>query len=406
MKAMFIGSALISITAISMLVDYDRTRYPVQVRTHTFGGNGYEQGYSAQMTSDGGYILGGWTDSYGNGREDMILVKVNSDGVLEWQRAFGGASDDFGESVLQASDGGYVIGGYTYSFGAGGYDMFIVKTDSQGDLEWQRTFGGSSGDYCYSVQQTADGGYLLGGASRHSFDASTNMYVVKIDSKGDLEWENTYGGDENDGCYSIQQTVDGGYILAGDSKSFSEGPCDYDMYLVKIDSHGNLEWQRTFGGDSCDGCYSVKQTTDGGYVLAGDCESYGAGLFDVYLVKTDPQGKMEWQKTFGDKGWDDCYSVSQEDDGGFIMSGCSDSFGEGDFDMYLVKTDSQGDLIWQKTFGSSQNEYAYSVHKLPEGAYVLGGYTESSPPKQDDISLTYVSYPYSTGETSKLVHVR
>ena len=284
MRAMFLSTALIAFTAISMVVNGDRARDLVEVRTTVFGGDGFEQCYSAQVTSDGGCVLGGWTDSFGSGLEDMVIVKIDPDGHLEWEKTFGGNADDYCECVQQTTDGGYILAGWTSSFGAGGYDMLLVKTGSRGNLEWQRTFGGSGDDYCYSAQQTGDGGYLLGGASRHSFYASTDMYAVKTDSRGDLEWERTYGGDENDGCYSVRQTADGGYILAGDSKSFSEGPCDYDMYLVKTDSQGDLIWQETFGNNQNEYAYASQQPQKEAYILAGYSESSSPNGDDIRLT--------------------------------------------------------------------------------------------------------------------------
>jgi hypothetical protein len=164
-----------------------------------------------------------------------------------------------------------------------------------------------------------------------------------------------------------------------------------------------MQWQRTFGGNQCDGCYSVQQTSDGGYILAGDCESYGSGLFDVYLVKTNSKGRLEWQRSFGGSGWDDCYDVKQTENGGFVLAGCSDSFGKGDFDIYLVKTDHCGNLLWQKTFGNDQNEYAYALERSHTGAYILAGYTERHTPEGDDVKLTYIMDNSKVGKMSDVM---
>jgi len=186
-----------------------------------------------------------------------------------WTATFGGNSDDYGQSVQQTSDGGYILGGYTNSFGAGNWDMYLVKTDSLGIMEWDTTFGGSSIDRCHSVQQTSDGGYILGG---YTMSFGNDMYLVKTDSQGHLEWQQTFGGNQTDHCRSVQQTSDGGYILGGYTLSFGAGV--YDMYLVKTDPTGNLEWQQSFGGYSNDYGRSVQQTSDGGYILGGYTGSF------------------------------------------------------------------------------------------------------------------------------------
>jgi hypothetical protein len=209
----------------------------------------------------------------------------------EWSRTFGGSEDDIGYSVQQTSDGGYIIAGYTISFGAGSADVYLVKTDSQGVEEWSRTFGGSESDGVYSVQETSDGGYIIAGWT-DSFGAGvSDVYLVKTDSQGREEWSRTFGGSESDGGFSVQETSDGGYIITGWTDSFSASGSD--VYLVKTDSQGREEWSRTFESASNDVGRSVQETSDGGYIIAGETRSFGAGQLDVYLVKTGSQGMEE-----------------------------------------------------------------------------------------------------------------
>ena len=387
----------LAVNALASTAGYSQT--PDVLWMKTFERTGNDQCYAVQQTDDGGYVFTGWTDSsFGAGREDMYLKKIDSRGNLEWIKTYGGSQDDYCESVHQTADGGYILGGWTYSHSSGNYDMILVKTDSNGEKEWQRTFGGNAWDACYSVLQTKDGGYILGGDTRKAFKSPRNMYLVKTDANGILEWDRTYGGNGSDGCYSIQQTADGGYVLAGESDSFGSGPYDADMYLVKTDSRGNLKWQKTFGGKKSDGCYSVQQTFDGGYILGGDSESFSDDPFDVYVVKTDARGNLKWQRTFGGEGWDDCYSVRQTVDGGYILAGYSDSFGNGDFDGYLVKTDSQGNLNWEKTIGGSENDYAYSVCLNEAGDYILAGYSESLEMGDDDLWVACVKGDHTANQ--------
>ena len=301
----------------------------------TFGGTGSDNAYSAQQTTDGGYIVAGTTSSYGAGASDFYLVKTDASGDMEWYSTFGGSNVDCAQSVQQTTDGGYIILGETRSYGSGAYDFYLVKTDASGDMEWYSTFGGSDYDYPQSVRQTADGGYIMTGFTMSYAAVNADVYLVKADASGNMEWQQTYGANNDNLGYSVRQTTDGGYIIGGQTANYSADW--YGVYLVKTDSLGNMEWDSTFSGDDYDDAYSVQQTVDGGYIIAGVTWSYGAGGGDFYLVKTDASGNMEWQKTIG--GIDDEYaeSVWQTTDGGYIVAGDTWSFGAGGEDIYLVK---------------------------------------------------------------------
>jgi hypothetical protein len=336
-------------------------RAPEEEWNRTFGGSDNDYAYSVQQTTDGGYILAGFTSSYGAGSTDFWLIKTNSAGNEEWNRTFGGSSIDMAESVQQTKDGGYILAGTTCSYGAGSNDFWLVKTDSAGNEEWNRTYGESYDGAC-SVQQTTDDGYILAGLTA-SYDAgSEDFWLVKTDSAGNEEWSRTFGGD---GCEraggsvwagSVQQTTDGGYILAGTTCSYGAGFADF--WLVKTNSAGNEEWNRTFGGSSIDVAWSVQQTTDGGYILAGLTSSYGAGSRDFWLVKTDSAGNEEWNRTFGGSSIDVASSVQQTTDDGYILAGATISYGAGSADFWLVKTDSAGTEDWSRTCGGSGDDKA------------------------------------------------
>ncbi len=358
---------------------------PDSLWSHTFGGSSYEYCHSVQQTTDGGYILGGHTMSYGAGYSDCWLVKTDTSGTEEWSRTFGGSAYDHCYSVQQTTDGGYILGGSTYSYGAGDRDFWLLKMDANGDTLWTRTFGGSSDDYCHSVQQTTDGGYILGGRT-HSYGAgSADFWLVKTDVSGTEEWSNTFGGGGSDWFWSVQQTSDGGYILGGETRSYGAGWDDF--WLVKTDSNGDSLWSRTFGGSSYDGCYSIQQATDGGYILGGYTESYGAGHRDFWLVKTDATGTEEWSRTFGGSSHEECQSVQQTSGGGYILGGYTESYGAGSDDFWLVKTDSNGDSLWSRTFGGSGWDNCFSVQQTSGGGYILGGNTSSYGAGTDDFWL-------------------
>ena len=346
---------------------------PEETWNKTFGGYSAEHAPSAQQTSDGGYILVGDTMSYGAGESDFWLVKTDSEGNKEWDRTFGGTGLEWAYSVQQTSDGGYILVGGTRSYGAGESDFWLVKTDSNGNKEWDRTYGGTKSDSARSVQQTSDGGYILVGGTRSYGAGSNDVWLVKTDSGGNMEWDRIFGGTDSEWVYSVQQTSDNGYILAGVTGSY--GAAGYNFWLVKTDLEGNKEWDKTFGGNSDDCAESVQQTSDGGYILAGGTMSYGADGYNFWLVKTDSEGDKEWDKTFGGTDSEWARSVQQTSDGGYILAGDTVSYGAGDF--WLVKTDLEGNKEWDKTFGGTDDDRACFVQQTSDGGYILVGDTVS-----------------------------
>jgi hypothetical protein len=357
------------VTAVAM------AQPPDTLWTRTFGGGSEDIGNGVQHTTDGGYIVTGYTYSYGAGSADVWLIKTDSLGNQQWNSTFGGSGSDVGQSVQQTNDGGYVIAGYTRSYGAGGSDVWLIKTDSNGDSLWTRTFGGSSYDYGYSVQQTSDGGYIIVGYTSSYGAGGYDVWLIKTDSDGDSLWTRTFGGSNSDEGYSVQQTNDGGYVITGWTNSYGAGSTD--VWLIKTDSNGDSLWTRTFGGGDEDRGNRVQQTDDGGYVITGWTSSYGAGSYDVWLIKTESDGNCLWTRTFGQSYFDWGNCVQQTTDGGYIISGCIGAYSPGSANVWLIKTDPLGVQQWQRTFGGSGGEDGNSVQQTADGGYVIAGQTTS-----------------------------
>ena len=391
---------------------------------NTIGGNQEDRLISIDQTTDSGFILGGWSWSNisgdktenSNGGWDYWILKTDSVGNIQWQNTIGGNGPDYLYTIQQTSDGGYILGGYSASNisgdksenSNGSYDFWIIKTDSLGIIQWQNSIGGSNADYLYSMHQTLDGGYILGGSSESNISGDKiesskgviDYWIVKVDSFGNIEWQNTIGGSNYDYLQSIQQTVDGGYILGGYSKSdiSSDKSEDNigleDYWIIKVDTAGNIQWENTIGGSNYDYLYSIQQTFEGGYILGGHSKSnisgdkteMGNGLIDFWMIKTDSLGNIKWQNTIGGNANDYCQSIKQTIDGGYILGGWSASFISGDkseinyggHDYWVVKTDESGSIQWDKTIGGSDYEALYSLLQIADREFILGGASKSN----------------------------
>jgi predicted secreted protein len=342
--------------------------------SHTYGGSGDNEFYSLVRTTDGGYALAGYTNSSGAGGYDAWLVKTDSSGTMQWSHTYGGPDADAAFSVVQTNDTGYALAGYTDSYGAGDYDAWLVKTDSSGRIQWNQTYGGTAQDGAYSVVQTSDGGYALAGFTDSYGAGGYDFWLVKTDSSGRMVWNQTYGGTGDEQASSVIQTSDGGYALAGYTNSFGAG--SYDFWLVKTDSYGNMLWNRTYGGSGDDEAECVIQTADG-YTIAGCTNSSGAGGLDFWLVKTDLYGNMLWNRTYGGAGDEAANAMVQTSDQGYALAGWTNSSGAGSYDLWLVKTDSSGTMQWNQTYGGKGDDEGFSLVQTSDGGYALTGFTSS-----------------------------
>ncbi len=343
----------------------------------TIGGTSDDIALDIQQTNNGGYIVTGETGSFGAGGSDIFLVKLNKNGDISWSKTYGGTNSEYGNSVIQTIDNGYIITGWTSSFGSGGEDAFLIKTDANGDTLWTRTYGGASSDPGRSVLQNADGSYIIAGAVMSYGQGYWDVYLIKTDINGNLLWTKTYGGTDQDWGYRVAQTSDNGYIITGFTRSFGAG--DADIYFIKTDSKGDTLWTKTYGGSNFERGYWAQQTIDGGFIIVGETSSFGAGNLDVYLIKTDSKGDILWTKTYGGISSDVGFSVQQTSDNGYFLTAQTSSFGAGGGqpDVYLIKTDSKGDTLWTKTYGGIGGEFWFYGQVTDIGEYIIGARSNS-----------------------------
>ncbi len=293
-----------------------------------------------------------------------------------WSQTYGGSSNECAYSALETPDGGYALAGYTTSFGAGSRDFWLVKTDANGTMQWNRTYGGTGMDAAYSLIKTSDGGYALAGALSYSslwepnYFTGGDFWLVKTDSNGVMQWNKTYGGTGNDIARALVATPDGGYALAGTWNYTTYYGLSYygDFWLVKTDASGNMQWNKTYTktgdttGYAADYACSLVTTADGGYAIAG----YSVSSYDLWVVKTDASGNMQWNKTYGVGAIMDFFgfcSLIATSDGGYAVAGGS----------WVVKTDAAGNTQWNKTYGEAEGQYAHSLIETTDEGYAIAG---------------------------------
>ena len=388
----------------------------------TYGGSGEDTPQAIIGTSDGGFAVLGFSNSKDGDLEgknlavnDYWLLKLDGNGALQWSKTYGGSKDDRGQSLVQTQDGGFALTGYAMSDDGDGsvnkgfHDNWILKLDAQGTIEWEKSYGFSGHDHSYDILDSGDGGFFFtgflditsaradgnteksGSLTRHGVG---EFWGTKIDEKAEVEWRGYYGGTNNDRAHSVVRSDDGGYVMAGFTESddfdINNSRGSYDFWAVKIDDDGDLVWQGSFGGTGIERAQDIAKTNDGGYVITGSTfsndvdVSQNHGASDIWLIKIDGNGNKVWDKSYGGSQFEDAQSVTLSKDGGFIIVGNSKSadmdsnFNAGENDIWVLKTDKKGNMIWQKSFGGSGLDYGFDALETSSGAIVLVGETAST----------------------------
>lgn len=404
---------------------------------HTYRGTGAQYGCSVVEALDGGYVIGGYADSLSDDY-DMLLLKTYANGTLDWKQSYSHEGSEMASTVVAISDGGYALVGYSFFGDSEFYTIFFAMTTSDGTLDWSQTFGGPSPDYGYSVIATSDGGFAIAGYSNQALTSHSSVYLVKACGDGTIAWTQTYdssvssrgysliqtsdggyaitgysnydvlllkttsdgtmqwsktfnlGGDEAYG-YAVRQTPDGGYVVAGYIYIEVNSTYSSDVFLLKTDVNGTLQWNQTYGGPDDEYAYSMVVTSDGGYAIAGYVESETTYNDDILLIKTYPNGTMHWSQIYSSID-DECgYSLVATYDGGYAIAGVIYSYSTYAVDVFLLKTDADGTATWNQTYGGAGYDYGYSLIASVDGGYVIAGYTRSSPTHSYDVLIVKAS---------------
>ncbi|MDQ3048698.1 MAG: T9SS type A sorting domain-containing protein [Bacteroidota bacterium] len=336
----------------------------------------YEQeGLDVLPTTDGGYMIAGYTTTNLLDDADILIVKTDALGDTVWTKSYGGPEPEFANSIVKTTDGNYFIIGFSQSFGGGDYDTWLLKVNPMGDTIWTKTYGSWGNEEGREVIPTADGNYVITGFTDSPTPSNYNCFLTKIDPSGNIIWSKNYGGSGYDCGNSVRQCLDGGYIIIGETFSYGAGSCD--AWLIKTNSSGDTTWTKTFGGPYRDEGKSIVTNSDGTYTLCVRDSSYGAGDIDVTIIKTTSTGIPIWTKTYGGTLKDTPKMIQPTTDGGYVVACISRSFGWVQPDMWILKLNASGDTLWSRNYGGGDHEHCYSVRQMTDGGYIAIGKTKS-----------------------------
>ena len=302
----------------------------------------------------------------------LAVPVVNAESGPWWAKSYGGKYGDFASAAAVAPNGDIVIAGNTKSFGAGSYDVWVLRLDANGNVKWSKTYGASGWDEAKAVAIAPNGDIIVAGYM------DGDVWVLRLDENGNVKWQKTYGGSDEEEAYAIAPTRDGGIVVVGYTYSFGAGAPFYsNVWVLRLDENGDVKWQKTYGGFKDDRASTVAVTKNGDIVVAGYTESFGSGGEDVWVLLLDRDGNVKWQKTYGGNGNEEAHGAVIEGSGNIIIVGGTESFGSGSYDVWVLRLDSEGNVKWQKTYGGSSSDWAHAVAIAPEGDVAVVGWTMS-----------------------------
>ncbi|WP_232054710.1 PEGA domain-containing protein [Thermococcus sp. 2319x1] len=339
----------------------------------TYGGSNFDWARAVALAENGDIIVAGGTESFGAGGYDVWVLRLDENGNVKWAKTYGGSGDDRAFAVAVAPNGDIIVAGETKSFGAGGYDVWVLRLDENGNVRWQKTYGGSGDDGAYAVAVAPNGDIIVAGYTYSFGPGWEDFWVLRLDENGNVRWQKTYGGTYMDKAYAVAIAPNGDIIVAGYTASFGAG--GYNVWVLRLDADGNVKWQKTYGGNDYDWAYAVALAENGDIIVAGYTYSFGAGYDDVWVVRLDENGNVRWQKTYGGSYYDEAFAVALAENGDIIVAGYTASFGAGGYDVWVLRLDENGNVKWQKTYGGSNDDRAFAVALAENGDIIVAGHT-------------------------------
>ncbi|OGU77631.1 MAG: hypothetical protein A2W11_08210 [Ignavibacteria bacterium RBG_16_35_7] len=363
------------------------SQVPDTLWTKTIGGINRENGYSVKQTDDSGLIIAGMTDSFGAGDYDVYLVRTDQHGDTLWTKTYGGTDRDFATDVLQTEDGGYIVIGATKSYNNGVDDLYLIRTDDEGDTLWTKVYGGSWGEVGSSIVQDDNGNYVATGYTMSFDPGNADVWIIKFTGLGDTLWTKRVGGSQVEYGLSIIRSNSDGYIVTGYTESFGN---NYDVYLIRLDANGDTLWTKNYGGQGFDSGNDLIEADDGEIIIAGYTTSYGMGEYDFYLVGVNVNGDTLWTKHYGGEFDDKAYAIEKYDDG-FAVAGFTHNAGITERDALIIKTNFNGDSLWTKTIGGSYNDWIFNIDKTDDNGLILIGGFDKYGDGNNDVWLVRVN---------------
>ena len=354
--------------------------------SNTYNDASFDYGRYLIQTNDDGYLVAGNTSLLGDNYSNVLMLKVDHTGEQVWRKDYTYSSNDRVNTVIELEDGSLVMAGFSTSNTNSSKDLLIMRTDSEGNIEWQSLYGDTRDEIANSISSASDGGFIIAGEITNENTGNSSCYLLKVNNNGEFEWDRSFGGSLNDQGFFLISANDGGFVITGVTRSQNDS--SGDLWLIKVNNTGEILWEKTFGGENFESGRSLQQTSDEGYIIVGQTESFGNGNSDAYLLKTDSQGNEIWSRTYGGSGTDQGRYVVETLDQGYIISGYTDSYGSmGGFNFWLIKTDSNGDLEWQEYYGGSGDDRAFCGMQASDGGYAIVGQSNTGGSTGVDILL-------------------